>query len=47
MGKGVIKISPCRGTWLVMSVEHVTLGLAVLSSSPSLGGDDLNKIKLT
>jgi len=28
-----------RGTWLVQSVEHVTLDLAVLSSSPVLGAE--------
>ena len=33
-----------RGTWLYQSVEHVTLDLRVVSSSPRLGGDNL-KIK--
>ena len=26
----------CRGTWLVQSVEHMTLDLSIVSSSPML-----------
>ena len=27
----------CRGTWLPQSLEHATLDLGVMSSSPTLG----------
>ena len=28
-----------KGTWLARMVEHVSLGLGVVSSSPTLGGE--------
>ena len=33
----ISKIGPMRGTWLAQWVEHVTLDLRVVSSSPMLG----------
>ena len=32
-----LKTQNCRGVWLAQSVERVTLGLRVVSSSPVLG----------
>ena len=33
------------GAWLAQSVKHMTLDLGVVSSSPTLGVDDLQKKK--
>ena len=37
MGEVAVKIITLKGPWLTQFVEHVTLDLGVVSSSPTLG----------
>ena len=39
----VIKGSCSQGAWLAKSVEHMTLDLGVVSSSPTLGAEVMNR----